>query len=80
MDRTLEPTFSLKLQRGSTLKEVPIPRAAGEVFELEDQFARFLRCLQTGEPPAARGEDGAWSVKMCLQAQESVKRGLPVEL
>jgi myo-inositol 2-dehydrogenase / D-chiro-inositol 1-dehydrogenase len=79
-DRTFQPTFSLKLQRGPTVEEIPIPRAAGEVFELEDQFARFERAIRTGESPAATGEDGAWSVRMCLKAQESVERGTVVKI
>jgi myo-inositol 2-dehydrogenase/D-chiro-inositol 1-dehydrogenase len=78
MDRTFEPTFSLKIQRGDTVQEIPIPRAAGEVFELEDQFARFVRCIQGEGVPAATGVDGEWSVRLCLKAQESVQRGAPV--
>ena len=80
MDRTFEPTFWLKVQRGSTLEEVPIVRKPGEVFELEDQFARFLQAIEKGAPPAATGEDGCWSVKMCLKAQESVRLGAPVAM
>jgi myo-inositol 2-dehydrogenase / D-chiro-inositol 1-dehydrogenase len=80
MDRTFEPTFSLKLQRGGTLEEVAIPRAAGEVFELADQFARFVRAIETGTALAASGEDGEWSVRMCLKAQESVATGCEVAL
>jgi myo-inositol 2-dehydrogenase/D-chiro-inositol 1-dehydrogenase len=80
MDRTFEPTFSLQLQRGSTVEEVPILRPAGEVFELEDQFARFLQAIQTGVPPAATGSDGCWSVRLCLKAQESVRLGSVVSL
>jgi myo-inositol 2-dehydrogenase/D-chiro-inositol 1-dehydrogenase len=80
IDRTFEPTFSLRLQRGSALEEIPIPRAAGEVFELEDQFARFLQAIRSGAAPAATGEDGYWSVKMCLKAQESIRTGVPVAL
>jgi myo-inositol 2-dehydrogenase/D-chiro-inositol 1-dehydrogenase len=80
LDRTFEPTFSLRLQRGSTLEEVPIPRAAGEVFELGDQFSRFVQAIETGVPPAATGSDGCWAVRMCLQAQESVRLGAPVGL
>lgn len=83
MDRTFEPSFHLKLQRGTAgagpaLEEIAIPRAAGEVFELEDQFARFVRCIQDGTAPAASGEDGEWSARLCLKAQESVEKGLPV--
>jgi myo-inositol 2-dehydrogenase/D-chiro-inositol 1-dehydrogenase len=79
-DRTFEPTFSLRIQRGSALEDVPVPRAAGEVFELEDQFALFVQAIETGSPPAATGEDGTWSVRMCLKAQESVRLGAPVPL
>lgn len=78
-DRTFQPSFSLKVQRSSTLEEIPIARAAGEVFELEEQFACFVRAIQTGVSPPASGEDGAWSVRMCLKAQESVERGSVVE-
>jgi len=78
MDRTFEPTFALRVQRGSTLEEVPIARAAGEVFELADQFARFVQAIESGLPLAATGEDGCWSVRMCVKAQESVQRGTAV--
>jgi myo-inositol 2-dehydrogenase/D-chiro-inositol 1-dehydrogenase len=80
MDRTFEPTFSLKVQRGTVLEEVPIPRPAGEVFELVDQFARFVQAIETGAAPAATGADGCWSVRMCLKAQESAQHGVPVPL
>ena len=80
MDRTFEPTFSLKIQRGDVLETVNIPKAAGEVFELEDQFDRFLTAIETGQRPAADGVDGLWSVRMCLKAQESVQCGRPVDL
>jgi myo-inositol 2-dehydrogenase/D-chiro-inositol 1-dehydrogenase len=80
MDRTFEPTFSLKVLRGGAVETVPVPRAAGEVFELGDQFARFVEAVGTGGPPAATGEDGLWSVKMCLKAQESLAAGAPVPL
>ena len=78
MDRTFEPTFGLKLRRGEAVEEIPISRAAGEVFELEDQFARFVRCIQGEGVPAATGVDGEWSVRLCLSAHESVQRGTPV--
>lgn len=80
MDRTFAPTFSLRLQRGSTLEEIAIPRAAGEVFELADQFVRFRNAIETGVAPAASGEDGAWSVRLCLAAQESVVKGAVVSV
>ena len=80
MDRTFAPTFSLRLQRGATLEEIAIPRAAGEVFELAEQFERFVEAVETGVAPAATGEDGCWSVRLCVKAQESVMLGTPVSL
>jgi myo-inositol 2-dehydrogenase/D-chiro-inositol 1-dehydrogenase len=80
MDRTFEPTFSLRLQRGSALEDIPIPRMAGEVFELADQFTRFVEAIEGAAAPVATGEDGCWSVRLCLKAQESVLRGVPVSL
>lgn len=80
MDRTFHPSFSLRIQRGDQLEEIPIPRPAGEVYELEEQFQRFLQAIETGIAPAATGEDGRWSVAMCLKAQEAVESGTMVRL
>jgi myo-inositol 2-dehydrogenase/D-chiro-inositol 1-dehydrogenase len=80
MDRTFEPTFTLRVQSGGALEEIPIPRPAGEVFELEDQFGRFLDAIETGLAPATTGEDGCWSVRMCLKAEESARLGAVVSL
>jgi myo-inositol 2-dehydrogenase/D-chiro-inositol 1-dehydrogenase len=77
-DRTFEPTFALRVQRGAAPEDVPLARSAGEVFELADQFARFVAAIETGAPPAASGADGAWAVRMCLAAEESLRVGKPV--
>lgn len=80
MDRTFEPTFSLKVLRGDKPEEIPIPRTAGEVYELEDQFRLFAEAVQGKAQPAATGEDGLWSVLMCLKAEESARTGSPMRL
>ncbi|MCI0380892.1 MAG: Gfo/Idh/MocA family oxidoreductase [Gemmataceae bacterium] len=84
MDRTFTPTFSLRLQRGDKLEEIPIEKLAGEVFELESQFDRFVQAI-TPTPqghwamtPAATGDDGLWAVRMCLTAQEAAATGVPI--
>ncbi len=76
-DRTFEPTFSLRRQHGTTLEDVPIARMAGEVYELAEQFARFQQAIEAGRSAAATGEDGTWSVRMCVSAQESIRLGTP---
>jgi myo-inositol 2-dehydrogenase / D-chiro-inositol 1-dehydrogenase len=80
MDRTFEPTFSLKLQAGDTLSDVPIHNPSGEVYELVDEVAAVLRAVRDGTPVPCTGEDGLWSVAMCLKAAESLESGVPVRL
>lgn len=75
MDRTFEPSFSLKLLRGEAAEEVPVPRKAGEVYELVDEMGMMVRAVREGTRPAATGRDGRWSVAMCLAAEESVRTG-----
>ena len=73
-DRTFHPTFSLKHLEGDTLREVPITKLTGEVYELVDQIQMVSRAVSQGTALSATGEDGKWSVHMCLKAQESVDR------
>jgi myo-inositol 2-dehydrogenase/D-chiro-inositol 1-dehydrogenase len=80
MDRTFEPTFSLKLQSGDTLSEVPIDKPSGEVYELVDEVAAVVRAVRHGTPVPCTGEDGLWSAAMCLRAAESLESGQPVRL
>jgi len=80
MDRTFEPTFWLKLQRGDTLDQVPIAATSGEVYELVDEVAAVVRAVREGTPVPCAGEDGWWSAAMCLKAAESIKTGQLVSL
>jgi len=73
MDRTFTPTFSLKHFDGEHVREIPISRLPGEVFELEDQAQALVRALRSNGKLGATGEDGKWSVALCLAAAESVK-------
>ncbi len=78
MDRTFEPTFSLKLQRGDKFEEVEIAKPSGEVYELVDQIAAVVRAVRDGTPVPCTGQDGWWSTAMCLKAAESLTTGQPV--
>ncbi len=80
MDRTEHPTFSLKVFDGETLDEIPIARAAGELFELQDQIGAMVDAVRHDKPIACKGEDGKRSVAMCLATQRSIETGLPVEM
>ena len=80
MDRTFHPRFSLVYHDGKEKRDIPITKITGEVYELEDEMAMMVRTVRTGEPVAATGEDGRWSVALCLAAQHSVDTGQLVVL
>jgi myo-inositol 2-dehydrogenase/D-chiro-inositol 1-dehydrogenase len=80
MDRTEHPTFFLKAGDGRKVEELPVTRTAGELFELRDQIASMVAAIRHGRPVACTGEDGRWSVAMCLATQRSVKTGRPVPI
>ena len=78
MDRTFEPTFSLKLQRGETVEQVAIAKPSGEVYELVDQVTAVVRAVRDRTGVPCTGEDGWWSTAMCLKAAQSLTSGQPV--
>ena len=78
LDRTRTATFSLKVSNGETVREIPVSRAAGELFELEDQLEMMVRSVRDDSGVCTSGADGKWSVAMCLAAEQSVKSGCPV--
>ena len=80
MDRTRHPDFFLKASDGESVSEIPIEKITGEVFELEDQMAMMVSAISSGTPLRASGEDGRWSVAMCIAAEQSVRTGKPVSL
>ena len=80
MDRTFAPVFSLKLQKGDVLSDVRIDTPSGEVYELVHEVAAVVRAIREGTPVPCTGEDGLWSVAMCLKAAESIESGQPVRL
>jgi myo-inositol 2-dehydrogenase/D-chiro-inositol 1-dehydrogenase len=83
-DRTFEPTFWLKVQRGADgpVEQVEIPKASGEVYELVDQVAAVVRAVRENNPTLVpcTGHDGAWSTQMCVKAARSLELGHAVEL
>ncbi len=75
MDRTRHPTFFLKTFDGKSVAELPIARSAGELFELEEQIAALVATVRDGRPSPCTGQDGKWSVALCLATQMSVETG-----
>lgn len=78
LDRTLEPSYFLKVFDGENLENVKIETHSGEVFELREEIAQCVAMVRTGKPPAATGMDGLWSAGLCLVAEESIRQGKPL--
>lgn len=79
-DRTLDPKFSLTVFDGEKLEEVKIKNPSGEVYELNQEIAMCVRCVRDGTAPVASGEDGLWSVSLCLAAEVSARSGAVVSV
>lgn len=75
LDRTLEPSFFLKVFSGDRLENVALAKHSGEVFELREEIARCVQMVRGEAEPAASGEDGLWSAGLCLLAEESIRQG-----
>jgi len=80
MDRVRKASFFLKAFDGEKLEEIPVTRGAGELYELEEQIAAMVSAVRDGTPSPCTGEDGKWSVAMCLATQMSVKTGRRVPM
>lgn len=80
MDRTRHPTYFLKAFDGQQLEDVPIERTTGELFELEDHMALLTAAVRSRGQLICTGEDGRWSVAMCLAAAQSVESGQVVSI
>jgi myo-inositol 2-dehydrogenase/D-chiro-inositol 1-dehydrogenase len=80
MDRTFEPTFSLKIQRSDKVEDVAVDRPSGEVYELVDEVAAVVKAVREGTPVPCTAKDGWWSTAMCLKAAQSLETGMLVSL
>ncbi len=78
LDRTLEPSYFLKVFDGETLEDVKLEKHSGEVFELREEIAQCVDMVRTGKKPIATGLDGLWSAGLCLVAEESIRQGKPL--
>jgi myo-inositol 2-dehydrogenase / D-chiro-inositol 1-dehydrogenase len=78
IDRTLEPTYFLKVFDGQKLEEVAMDKHSGEVFELREEIAQCVNMVRFGTPPIATGLDGLWSAGLCLVAEESIRQRKPL--
>jgi len=80
MDRTLEPTYELKLlRRGATSHETLKLGPSGEVFELEEEIKQSAAAFRERRPLVA-GVEARKRVIVCLEAERSLREGCEVSL
>lgn len=50
------------------------------LVERQDQIGALIDAVRHDKPVSCNGEDGKWSVVMCLATQRSIETGLPVAM
>ena len=80
LDREPHPSFFLKAFDGKEVKEIPIEKTTGELFELEDQIDLMAEIIAGRVTVHCSGEDGKRAVALSAATLESAKRKQPIEL
>jgi len=80
MDRTLHPTFELKMQRRGREKceIIPVP-PCGELFELEEELKQVVVAFRERRPIVS-GDEARKRVILCIEAERSLAEGREIEL
>jgi len=78
LDRTLEPSYFLKVFDGQNLENEKIETHSGEVFELREEIAQCIRMVRGESHRLATAQDGLWSAGLCLVAEESIRQQKPL--
>jgi len=80
MDRTLHPTFELKVQKkGQAECEIIESPPSGELFELEEELKRVVIAFKERRPIVS-GEEARKRIVLCLEAERSVEEGREIAL
>lgn len=80
MDRTLHPSFELKVQRkGQTECEILDLPLSGELFELEEELQQVVTAFRDRRPIIS-GDEARKRVLICLEAERSIQEGREVAL
>ena len=80
MDRTLHPTFELKVQKkGQAECEIIEIPPSGELFELEEELKRGVIAFKERRPIVS-GEEARKRIVLCLEAERSLEEGREIAL
>lgn len=80
MDRTLHPSFELKVQRRGQKKcEIIDLPPSGELFELEEELKRVVVAFRERRPIIS-GDEARKRITLCLEAERSLRERREIEL
>ena len=80
LDREPHPSFFLKAFDGKEVKEIPIEKITGELFELADQLDLMADIIAGKATSHCTGEDGKRAVMLSAATLKSAETKLPVTL
>ena len=79
-DRTREPSFEIKVQRGGQQKAEKLEAApSGELFELDEELCLAVEAFRANRPIVS-GEEARKRILVCLAAEEALARDEEVRL
>ena len=80
MDRTLKPSYELKVQRKGTTEAVALPlEASGEVFELEEELRLAVASFRERRPLVS-GAEARKRIVVCAEAERSLRERREIAL
>ena len=78
--RSDECHYDLRYGLGDRVCEVALAGRPGELRELADELTSVVRAIRDQTPVFCSGDDGRWSVRLCLAAHASVISGQSVRI
>jgi myo-inositol 2-dehydrogenase/D-chiro-inositol 1-dehydrogenase len=80
MDRTLHPSFELKVQRRGQKESKMIDLApSGELFELEEEMRKVVAAFRERRPIIS-GQEARKRIIVCLEAERSIQEAREIQL
>ena len=80
LDRDEHPSWSLRFAVGEDAQDIDVGSKTGELVDLGDEIRMAVETVRGERAAAADATDGYWSVALCEAAQQSIERGVEVDL
>lgn len=78
--RSDQSRYGLTYGLGDQVTEEELSAPAGELLELAAELEAVAAAVRDQTPPPCTGDDGRWSTRLCLAAEQSIRDASPVVL